>query len=179
MIGGLHLEVLLAAGYAAFLALVAAVLKFLAQHTHRRSEQYHLAGFRYDHALDVWECPTGQHLHRQAAHPSAPFARYRAPAHACNSCHLKCRCTDSHEGREVVRFSLPWVETEMGRFHLGIGLALLSLALFILVIEFLRFRTLTERWVLAGAMVPLSLSWVRVVTKFRSARSRGGNWGSW
>lgn len=171
MNGAVHPEILLAIGYAGFLVVVAVVLELLARHTQHRAEQYRLVGFKYHHGLDVWECPTGQHLHRHFTHPEAPVVRYRASAHACNHCALKHRCTDSDQGREITRTTFGWLDTEIGRFHRGISIALLLLAQFILGLELLRFHTALDRWMLAGVLVPLSLSWMRMVGRFRASSS--------
>ena len=62
MISGFHIEVILAASYAVFLAGLAFVLELLAQHSHKRSECYRNSGFVYFQKLDLWECPAGRHL---------------------------------------------------------------------------------------------------------------------
>jgi hypothetical protein len=98
-------------------------------------------------------------------------ARYRAHAHVCNGCCIKDRCTDSNEGREIVRTSFSWLETEVGRFHRGISIALLSLAQFILWIELLRFPVIMDRWVLGAVLAPLTLSWLKLIRQFRGSRS--------
>ncbi len=161
-------EVWLALGYALFLAGVAAALELLARHTHRRAERYHTIGFTYHHGLDVWICPTGQHLHRHTAHPEGRAARYRAPAHTCNACSIKHRCTDSDQGREIVQTSHLWLETEVGRFHRGLSLALLLLAQIILLIELLRPSALGERAALLTGLAPIALAWMRMVLRFRA-----------
>ena len=63
MIGPLHIEIALAAGYAGFLIVVASGLEWFGRHSHRRSGQFRTAGFKYHGHLDVWECPCGHHLH--------------------------------------------------------------------------------------------------------------------
>ena len=165
---GLHPEVLLASGYAAFLAAVAAALEFLARHTHRRAERYRIVGFKYHRHLDMWECPTGQHLHRHKGPLEHRIVRYRAPAHACNACGLKHHCTDSDQGREIAQSTLLWLETEVGRFHRGLSLALLLLAQFILGLELWRFPSEGERLVLLCALAPLTLTWTKMLARFRT-----------
>ena len=170
---GLHPEALMAIGYSLFLACVAAILEILARHTHHRAEQYRVMGFKYHQHLDVWECPTGQHLHRSDRNQERRVARYRAHAHVCNGCCIKHQCTDSNEGREIVRTSFSWLETEVGRFHRGISIALLLLAQFILGIELLRFPALTDRWVLGTVLAPLTLCWLKLIRRFRGSHSVG------
>ena len=59
--------------------------------------------------------------------------RYRAKAHICNGCPRKEACTDSDHGREIVRPLDPWPHSEAGRFHRGLSLVLVALALLVLV----------------------------------------------
>ena len=110
MIAGVHTEVLLAVGYATFLAGVAFVLEFLARQSHRRSELYRNAGFVYRHKVDLWECPVGRQLLRAETDYSRRIVRYRAPAQACNACSLKNNCTDSNDGRllEAGHLAVGW-----------------------------------------------------------------------
>ena len=167
MSGTLRPEVLLAVGYAAFLAGVAAALEWLARHIHRRAERYRMVGFKYHPHLDVWECPTGQHLHRHKGLPERRMVRYRAPAQVCNACGLKHRCTDSDQGREIAQSLCLWLETEVGRFHRGLSLALLLLAQFILALELWRFPAQRERFVLICGLAPMTLIWAKMVARFR------------
>ena len=66
MIDGFHAEVLMAGGYALFLVAVATMLEWLAEHSHHRSEQMRVTGFKFHQELDHWECPTGQFLRRHS-----------------------------------------------------------------------------------------------------------------
>ena len=61
---GVHMEVILADGYALLLVGVAGLLEYLGRHSHRRSEHYRNSGFVYKQKHDAWECPAGQHLTR-------------------------------------------------------------------------------------------------------------------
>jgi hypothetical protein len=60
----MHVEVFLAAGYAAFLLGVAVGLDLLARHSHARSLRYRNAGFTYHPTHDAWICPEDQILSR-------------------------------------------------------------------------------------------------------------------
>ena len=53
----MHVEVFLAAGYAAFLLCVAVGLDLLVRHSHARSLRYRNAGFTYHPTHDAWICP--------------------------------------------------------------------------------------------------------------------------
>ena len=89
MIGGFHIEVLYTAGYAVLLVGIAFVLELLARRSHEMAEQIHVAGFSYHRELDVWKCPTGQHLGRSASDERRRIVVYQAPGHVCNVCHCK------------------------------------------------------------------------------------------
>jgi hypothetical protein len=163
MMGSLSAEALLAAGYAIFLGLVALVLELLARHSHRRSHQYRTAGFHYDWHSDAWQCPTGEWLVRISPESLTDQAvRYRAAAHICNACVLKKECTDSDEGRELQTLR-PWLESELGKFHRGISIALLLLATLILSIAIVRNRTHAEMAMLLTVLSSIAIMGGRFV----------------
>lgn len=143
-------EVLLAAGYAGFLLVAAGVLEWLSAHTHRRSLRYRTAGFDYDAQHDHWRCPEGQHLWPHEFDHERRIVRYRAKAHICNGCPRKADCTDSDRGREIVRPLDPWPHSEAGRFHRGVALVLVALALLVLVVEGVRNHAPAEAALLLG-----------------------------
>ena len=153
----IDIEVLLVGGYALFLLLVALGLELLARHSHHRSKQMDVAGFRYHRQHDVWECPTGQQLKPLAADYGQRLVRYRAPAHICNACSIKHLCTESDDGREIEHDPDSWLESELARFHRGISLALLFLAGLLLVVEMIRHENPTELLILSGFLVPVAL----------------------
>ncbi len=152
MIFGVHIEVVLAGGYALLLVGVAVILEMVARHSHHRSEHYRNSGFVYKRKLDVWQCPTGHHLTREQTDFERKIALYRAPAHKCNACHCKKDCTDSGDGRVLESRLDGWLQSELRRFHRGISLALLLLAAFILAAEMMEYRALHE-WVLLGVLL--------------------------
>jgi len=166
IIDGFHAEVLMASGYALFLAAVAAVLEWLARHSHRRSEQMRVAGFQYHGEFDLWECPTGQHLRRHSADHQRRIVRYRAPAHACNACHAKIDCTDSEDGREIEHRPDSWLQSELRRFHRGISLALLLLAGLILAAEVVQYNHAPDLLLLGGLLIAISALGMRFVWEF-------------
>ena len=167
MIYGIHLEVILATGYALLLVGVAAGLEWLARHSHRRSEHYRHSGFAYKQKLDVWECPTGHHLTRVETDFERKLARYRAPAHKCNACHCKKDCTDSDNGRELESRLDAWVQSELRHFHRGLSLTLLVLAAVILAVEILRHHEPRE-WIFpAVLLLAISLGASQLSVSFR------------
>src|SRR5215472_13319245 len=127
MIKGVHIEVILASGYALLLVGIAVILEFVARHSHRRSEHFRNSGFTYKAHMDVWECPQGHHLAREQTDFERKIAHYRASAHKCNGCPIKGNCTDSHDGRRLESQLDAWLQSELRRFHRGISLALVLL----------------------------------------------------
>jgi len=167
MIAGIHIEVVLAAGYALLLVGVAGVLEFLARHSHRRSEHFRNSGFTYKRQLDVWECPTGHHLTWVETDFERKIARYRAPAHKCNVCHCKPDCTDSHNGRELESRLDAWVQSELHRFHRGLSLVLFLLATIILAGELARHHGLLEGMLLGALLAPVAFTGSKLSVSFR------------
>lgn len=157
MISGVHVEVILAAAYAVFLIGVASLLEFLARHSHRRSESYRTTGFVYFQELDFWECPTGRQLLRTETDHMRRLVHYRASADACNACPLKKNCTDSSEGRLVLRRLDSWVESELRRFHRGISLALFLLATIILIATATRHSAARELLIVGFLLFPVGI----------------------
>ncbi len=166
MISGVHIEVLLAATYAVFLAGVAFLLEMLAQHSHKRSERYRNSGFVYFQKLDLWECPAGRQLLRIDTDYQRRIVHYRAPADACNACSLKNNCTDSNEGRLLKRHLDSWVESELRRFHRGISLVLLLLATIILVAEAVRNAAPRDLFIVGCLLLPVSVAGTKLFASF-------------
>lgn len=171
MIRTIPIEVLLAAGYAVFLVVVAIALERLARHSHHRSEQFQVAGFKYHPEPDHWECPTGQHLKRKEFDRHQRVVRYLAPAPICNKCGFKVNCTDSDTGREIERRLDPWLQSELQRFHRGISLALILLAVLILVIEMVRYNRLEDLLLLAVLLAPIGAMGAHLVKLYFGAQS--------
>jgi hypothetical protein len=144
-------EALLAVGYGAFLLLTAFMLEWLSAHTHRRSLRYRTAGFTYDPEHDHWLCPEGQYLWPTELDEERRLMRYRAKAHICNGCLLKEACTDSQEGREIVRALDPWPHSEAGRFHRAVSVLLVAIALLVLLVGLVR----NHAWAEAAALLGL------------------------
>lgn len=157
MFHGVHLEVILAGGYALLLAGVALILELVARHAHNRSEHFRNSGFTYQKQQDVWQCPTGIHLTREQTDFQRKIATYRAPAHKCNGCHVKGDCTDSHHGRVLESRLDAWLQSELNRFHRGISLVLLLLAVLILVVEIFLHQDARDWLVLLVVLLPIGL----------------------
>ena len=159
---GIHIDVLVASGYALFLVAVAACLDRLGRHTHQRSRQYQTAGFTYRQHLNVWECPAGQYLKLWAFDSQRRVAEYRAEAKSCNSCALKKECTNSDDGRRLEHHLDSWLQSEIRRFHRGISLALLFLAALILSLEAVLETATIDLVVLLTVMVLVAIAATRI-----------------
>lgn len=149
----MNIEVALAAGYAAALVCGAFVLEWLSAHTHRRSLRYRTAGFAYQHEHDLWVCPEGEQLWPKEFDRERRLVRYRAKAQVCNACQRKSDCTDSDEGREIVRALDPWPHSEAGRFHRVLSLLMVGLAVLIVLVEAARNHAPSELALLAGVLL--------------------------
>ena len=170
MISGVHVEVVLAAGYAIFLVGVAFVLEHLARHSHKRSERYRNSGFVYFQKMDLWECPAGRQLLRTETDYQHRIVHYRAPANACNACSLKNNCTDSEEGRLLESRLDSWLESELRRFHRGISLALLVLATVMLLAETVRHAEPRELLVVGSLLIPVSIAETKLFASLLARR---------
>jgi hypothetical protein len=172
ILADLPLETLLATGYAVLLLVIAAGLEMMGRHSHRRAGQYHNRGFRFHKHADHWECPQGARLERAEIDNELRVIRYRAPAQTCKGCPIRGQCTDSDSGRELSVSLDPWLSSEIGRFHRGISLALLILAVLIMAVELVRHGRGPERWVLSAALATLSLLALNVARGLRGDTQR-------
>ncbi len=163
---GIEVEALLGAGYATFLALVAAALELLARHSHQRTQRARTIGFSYHADLDVWQCPNGKQLYRAEAIRESTVVRYRALAHQCNSCPIKHRCTDSDKGRVIDVQRDSWLQSELRNFHRGVSLTLLLLADLILGVAILRQNDTRNQLLLALPLLCITGAGLRLLSTF-------------
>lgn len=159
-------EALLFASYGGFLLAAAMSLEWLSAHTHRRSLRYRTAGFTYHEQLDRWTCPEGQNLWPHDFDPDLRLVRYRAKAHICNGCPRKTDCTDSSRGREITRPLDPWPHSEAGRFHRGLSLMLVALAVLILAVGLVRNHEAGDAALLLALVVVTALTARRLLRDF-------------
>ncbi len=164
----IHPEVFMAVGYTVFLLSVAVGLDFMAHRSHAHSERYRTAGFTYHPTHDAWICPEDQLLVRDEVDHERRLVRYRGRPQICNHCPAKADCTDSNQGREVVRAMDPWPYSEAGRFHRGISLAVALVAAPILAAVALRNHESLELAILGAAFVVVSLTAWLLHSAFRS-----------
>jgi len=164
----MSVEALLAAGYAMALLASALVLEWLSAHTHRRSLRFRTAGFEYQADHDLWVCPEGEDLRPHEFDHEHRLVRYRARARVCNRCPVKERCTDSDDGREVVRPMDPWPHSEAGRFHRVIALMLVAVAGLVLTVALARNHRATEAVALGGLLVPCAVAFRLLLRDLRA-----------
>lgn len=163
---GIHFEVILAVAYALFLLVAALILEGAARGTQGRAKMYRHRGFRFHRHLDVWECPAGEHLSRRETDEAHRLVRYRARAEKCNSCALKAACTDSGDGREIVHSTEDWLDTEVGRFHHGLSLALQGIAALILMVFWVRHHNAAESLIFAVMLAAVAVTAVSFARTF-------------
>jgi hypothetical protein len=163
-----HLEPILAGAYISLLLLIAMALEWMARHSHRRTEQYHTGGFRFHRDRDTWECPTGMALVRAEVDHELQIVRYRAPAHVCNHCPIKSRCTHSDKGREIPVPMDPWLNSASLRFQTGFSLVLLILSGFIAVIELFRHGHGAESWIMGLLLATIIAVGKKTVGRLRT-----------
>jgi hypothetical protein len=136
---GINLEVLLASGYAIFLASVAAVLEFAARHSHERTRRIPTVGFSYHPELDFWKCPNDKHLYRVEVMRESSAVRYQADS---------------------------WLQSELRKFHRALSLTLLLLADFILVVTMLRQNNMRDQLILAVSVLCITGAGFRIFSNF-------------
>jgi hypothetical protein len=172
------IEALIALVYATSLTGTAFALEWLSAHTHRRALRYRTAGFTYNEMHDHWLCPEGEQLWPHEFDRERRLVRYRARAHVCNACPAKHRCTDSDEGREIVRPVDPWPHSEAGRFHRVIALMLVVLAALILVVELARNHRASDDAALVGVLVVVAIATRWLLRDLRAHPASFPVWGS-
>jgi hypothetical protein len=125
----LELSLLLLLAYLLALWVGGSILEVLARVHFDRARRHAHAGFTFDTELDRYECPQGELLTLHTFDDRDKVAIYKAPAASCNACVLKAFCTPHHEGRHVYRSMAGFHETDVGRFHRWLSLAMLGVAL--------------------------------------------------
>ena len=137
------------------------VLEFLAKVHFHRAERYAHPGFAYDTELDRYECPQGELLTLDTFDGRNKLAIYKAPASTCNECVLKEFCTPHADSRHVYRALAEFHETDVGRFHRGLSLLILGVALAFSTGGLLAWWNKPGEWLLVLATgVSLVLLWL-------------------
>ncbi len=60
--------------------------------------------FVYDPEQNLYRCPAGQTLRRYSDHAARRLTKYKADGTICAACSLRPQCTESKNGREVLRY---------------------------------------------------------------------------
>lgn len=168
---GIDAEPLLATAYGVLLLASAYGLDVLARHSHRRADRYGTGGFRFHPGLDAWECPEGEYLHLHEHDRERRLLRYRARPLVCNACPAKPECTDSDEGREIVRSLEEWPRSAAGSFHRVISLSLVGLAALIAVVVLVRHHDPAEAALLSAVVLSATFVARRLARELRQAPS--------
>lgn len=158
-------------GYALFLVGVSSLLGWAARHSHARVLRVKAIGFRYHQAFDAWQCSEGTYLWRKERDETARLVRYKAKAEMCNACALKKSCTDSEDGRELLRPMDAWPHSEMARFQRAISLALILLAGILIAVEAARQGDPRLQAAFGGALLPCFLLARRSAVGLRAVRT--------
>lgn len=158
-------------GYALFLIGVAAALGWTARRSHARVLRVKAIGFRYHQAFDAWQCSEGTYLWRSERDEKARLVRYRAKAEMCNACALKPSCTDSSDGRELIRPMDGWPHSEMARFQRTISLVLIVLAGILVGVEAARQADPRLQMTFGGATLPCFFMIRRELAGLRAVRT--------
>jgi hypothetical protein len=159
----LDLGLILLLAYVLVLWLGGWVLEILARAHFHRAQRFAHNGFAYDAELDRYECPQGELLTLHTFDDRNKLAIYKAPASSCNVCALKAFCTPHDEGRRVYRSLAEFHETDVGRFHRGLSLIVLGLALAFSAGGLFAWRNKPGGWLLAIATgVSLALLWLDI-----------------
>jgi hypothetical protein len=160
-------EVLLFAGYATALLVIACALDRLAAHSHARADRYRTAGFRYHPQHDAWVCPQDQMLWPTTYDPQHHLMRYRAKPSICNACPVRHDCTTSPHGREITLHTQPWPHSEAARFHRGIVLVLIALAALLLIVIAVEYHQPGDLAVITAPLAGTGLLAYRFTDHFR------------
>ena len=86
---------------------------------------------------------------------------------------MKSICTGSDTGREIEHNPNSWLESELSRFHRGISLSLILLAVLLLIAEMIRHQKTTDELLLGILFVPITLFGAQLTSAFFASRTDG------
>lgn len=164
-------EALFVAGYVLALLVIAALLDVAARASHIHMHRAKTIGFHYREHIQSWECSEGTLLTHHSTDHGARLIRFRADAKRCNQCKLKELCTDSDEGRELVRPLDAWPHSEFARFQRAVSLSLVALAGLFCSIEVVRQSHPQFQAAFAGALVFCFLLGRRELNRLRAVKT--------
>ena len=123
-----HLELWLMLGCIGVILVGAYALEIVARVHFDRAQRLGHAGFRYNADEDHFHCHQGARLSLHLFDDHRQLAVYRAPANRCAECPHKAECTPEQDARQVYRSLASWAETDVGRFHVYLGLVMFAAA---------------------------------------------------
>jgi hypothetical protein len=173
----LQTEAVFVGGYVLALLVIALVMEWTARFSHERIHRVKTIGFHYHAHLDAWQCSEGTFLWRVKQPAEVPVVRYHAKAEICNACRLKPRCTDSEDGRTLVRPGASWPHTEMARFQRVLSASLVLLAFLLCVVEAARQAHPAVRMPFGGGAVVCAVLALREGKRLRSVRTPDSGFG--
>lgn len=136
-------------------------LEALARAHFHRARRFAHGGFNYDEEFDRYECPQGELLTLDTYDDQKKLAIYQAPAASCNACVLKTFCTPHNEGRRVYHSLAEFHETDLGRFHRGLSLTILVIAVGFSAGGLVAWRNRPGEWLfLIASGVSLVMLWL-------------------
>ena len=140
----------------------------LARHTHRRSSGFRTAASRSTAIWTPGSAPRASTFGRiELDHERAARALPRPRRTSVTPVPRKDDCTDSDEGREVIRHLDPWPHSEAGRFHRGIALVPVALAALVCVVSAIRHHGPAELLVAGCALALTGLEARYLLAAFR------------
>lgn len=153
--------------YAAFLVLVAYGFDLMARKVAQRSERWRTGTFIYKDSHDAWVCQEDQWLWPVSFDPAQRTMRYRANPIVCNDCTFKSTCTNSDNGREIIRDIDPWPHSETGRFHRGIAACIAAIGVLLPLGAMIRGGTAMDAVVLLGTAALAAVMSLPLVSHLR------------
>ena len=122
--------------------------------------------------MDVWQCPTGHHLTREQTDFERKIATLPRSGPQVQRLPLSKKTAPIPMTGGLLESRLDaWLQSELNRFHRGISLALLLLAVLILAAEMFEYQAARDWLVLGVLLLPIGFAGSRYWVSF-SERSR-------
>lgn len=131
------LEVVFVCAYSAVLLVVAVIFDRLGQRSAVKSAAWRTGNFLYHDDADAWKCHEDQWLWPASFDPDKRVIRYVGQHEICGRCPAKTECSPSPGPRELTRQVDPWPHSEAGRFHRGVSVAIIAVALMMVAVTLL------------------------------------------
>lgn len=144
--------VLLVSGYAALLLVIAWAFDHMGRRSAKRSAAWRTGNFVYHEDQDAWRCHEDQWLWPASFDPDKRVIRYQGQHAICGRCPSKDECSPTPGPRELTRQLDPWPHSEAGRFHRGIALVPVALAVLVVLVAGVRHHAATELLLLVATL---------------------------